>query len=93
MRKIESNIESINRTLQHIIVQKDYLGTECYYTRAIFKSCFISIPCKTKMDAKTYKKNLSQLFDLAKEKNIQASFPHGIIVTYDHGNHISSEMF
>lgn len=93
MRKIESNIESIFRTLQHIIAQKDYLGTECYYTRAIFKRCFISIPCKTKMDAKTCKKNLSQLFDLAKEKNIQASFPHGIIVTYDHGNHISSEIF
>lgn len=93
MRKIESNIESIDRTLQHINAQKDYLGKEGYYTRAIFKRYFISIPCKTKMDAKTYEKNLSQLFDLAKEKNIQASFPHGIIVTYDHGNYISSKMF
>ena len=69
MRKIESNIESINRTFQ-----KDYLGTECYYTRAIFKRCFISIPCKTKMDAKTYEKNLSQLFDLAKEKIFKLLF-------------------
>ena len=74
MRKIETNIESINRTLQHIIAQKDYLGTECYYTRAIFKRCFISIPCKTKMDAKTYEKNLSQLFDLAKEKIFKLLF-------------------
>ncbi len=93
MRKIESNIDSINRTLQHINAQKDFLGREGYYTRYIFERYYISIPCDINMDTKTYERNLSSLFSLAKQKNLRASFPHGIIASYDCGKYVSSRMF
>ncbi len=93
IRKIESNIDSINRTLQHINAQKDFLGRDGYYTRYIFERYYISIPCEINMDAKTYERNLSNLFSLAKQKNLRASFPHGIITTYNCGEYITSKMF
>ncbi len=93
MQKIETNIDSINRTLQHINAQRDFLGRDDYYTRYIFERYYISVPCEYRMDAKTYEKNLSRLFDLAKQKNLRASFPHGIITSNDNGKLISSSMF
>lgn len=93
IRKIESNIDSINRTLQHIHAQKTFQGREGYYSRYIFERYYISIPCETIMSAKTYEKKLSRLFALAKEQNLQASFPHGIISTYLNGQFTESNMF
>ena len=93
IRKIESNIDSINRTLQHIHAQKTFQGREGYYSRYIFERYYISIPCETIMSAKTYEKKLSRLFALAKEQNLQASFPHGIISTYLNGQFAESNMF
>ena len=93
IRKIESNIDSINRTLQHIHAQKTFQGREGYYSRYIFERYYISIPCETIMSAKTYEKKLSRLFALAKEQNLQASFPHGLISTYLNGQFTESNMF
>lgn len=93
IRKIESNIDSINRTLQHIHAQKTFQGREGYYSRYIFERYYISIPCETIMSAKTYENKLSRLFALAKEQNLQASFPHGIISTYLNGQFTESNMF
>ena len=93
IRKIESNIDSINRTLQHIHAQKTFQGRDGYYSRYIFERYYISIPCETIMSAKTYEKKLSRLFALAKEQNLQASFPHGIISTYLNGQFAESNMF
>ncbi len=93
IRKIESNIDSINRTLQHIHAQKTFQGREGYYSRYIFERYYISIPCETIMSAKTYEKKLSRLFALAKEQNLQASFPHGIISTYLNGQFAESNIF
>ncbi len=45
------------------------------------------------MSAKEYEKNLSHLFSLAKEENLQASFPHGIIFAYCNGKFTESNMF
>ena len=93
IQKIESNLHSIDHTLQHINAQRDFLGREGYYTRYIFERYAISIPCEMKMAAKSYEKNLSQLFSLARENNLQASFPHGIIATYRNGVFVDSLMF
>lgn len=93
IKKIESNLNSIDRTLQHIHAQKSFQGREGYYTRLIFERYVVTVPCEPKMSAKTYEKKLSQLFYLAKEKNLQASFPHGIIFTYQNGQCTGSQMF
>ncbi len=93
IRKIKSNIQSINRTLRHINAQKDFLGREGYYTRNIFERNVITTPCEMRMDAKTYEKNLSLLFNAAREAHLQASFPHGIIAGYQDGRYVNSVMF
>ena len=93
IRKIESSIDSINRTLQHINAQKTFLGRDGYYSRYIFERYYIKIPCNTIMSAKEYEKNLSHLFSLAKKQNLQASFPHGIIFSYCNGQFTKSDMF
>ena len=93
IKKIESNLNSIDRTLQHIHAQKSFQGREGYYSRFIFERYIITAPCDAQMSAKVYEKKLSGLFDLAKEKNLQASFPHGIISTYQNGQCTRSTMF
>ena len=93
IRKIESSIDSINRTLQHINAQKAFLGRNGYYSRYIFERYYITIPCQTIMNAKEYENNLSHLFALAKKQNLQVSFPHGIISTYCNGQFKESNMF
>ena len=93
IRKIESSIDSINRTLQHINAQKTFQGRDGYYSRYIFERYYITIPCETIMSAKEYEKNLSHLFSLAKKHNLQASFPHGIISSYHDGQFAESNMF
>ncbi len=93
IRKIESSIDSIDRTLQHINAQKTFLGREGYYSRYIFERYYITTPCETIMSAKEYEKNLSHLFSLAKEQHLQASFPHGIISSYRSGQFAKSTMF
>ena len=93
VRKIESSIDSIDRTLQHIHAQKTFQGRKGYYSRSIFERYYIATPCDTIMSAKTYEKKLSRLFSLAKEQNLQASFPHGIISTYSNGQFVESNLF
>ena len=93
IRKIESSIDSINRTLQHINAQKTFQGRAGYYSRYIFERYYIAIPCKTIMSAQEYENNLSHLFSLAKKQNLQASFPHGIIFTYHNGQFTASNIF
>ncbi len=93
IRKIESTIDSINRTLQHINAQKTFQGREGYYSRYIFERYYITIPCETIMSAKKYEKNLNHLISLAKKQHLQASFPHGIISTYCNGKFTESNMF
>lgn len=79
IRKIESNIDSIDRTLQRINAQRDFLGREGYYSRHIFERSIITLPSEIKMDARTYERNLSKLFNAARKSHLQASFPHGLI--------------
>ncbi len=93
IKKIESNIDSIDRTLQHINAQKTFQEREGYYSRHIFERYYITVPCTPVMNAKEYEKNLSRLFSLAKEKKLQASFPHGIISSYCDGKFKESNMF
>ncbi len=93
IRKIESSIDSIDRTLQHIKAQKSFLGRDGYYSRYIFERYYVAIPCATRMNAKEYEKNLNHLFLLAKEQHLQASFPHGIISAYQDGQFVKSVMF
>ncbi len=93
IKKIESNITCIDRTLQHINSQKAFKGREGYYSRYIFERYVITIPCEQKMDAKVYENNLNKLFDIARAENLQGSFPHGIISTYHNGIYNGSAMF
>lgn len=93
IQKIESSISSIDRTLQHINAQKEFQGRTGYYSRPVFERCYVSVPCEPVMEAKTYEKKLSHLFSLAKERNLTASFPHGIISTYQDGAFVHSHMF
>ncbi len=93
IRKIESNLNSIDRTLQHIHAQKSFMGREGYYSRFIFERYIITVPCEPQMSARIYEKKLSELFYLAKEKKLQASFPHGVIFTYKNGQCDHSRMF
>lgn len=93
IKKIESSLDSINRTLQHIHAQKDFLGREGYYSRYIFERFVVTIPCEIKMEAKTYENNLSQLFRIARNNHLQASFPHGIIAYYKNGTFENANMF
>ena len=91
--KIEANLSSIDRTLQHINAQKSFLGREGYYSRFIFDRYLITTPCERIMDAKTYEKKLSHLFDLAKKKKLKVTFPHGIICNYKKDKLDSCQMF
>ncbi len=93
IRKIESNIDSIDRTLQYIHAQRDFLGRDGYYSRHIFDRYIITIPSKIKMDAKTYERNLSKLFNTARKSHLLASFPHGLIINYQNGKFMDSHMF
>lgn len=93
IRKIESNIDSIDRTLQHIHAQRDFLGRQGYYSRYIVDRHIITIPSKIKMDAKTYERNLSKLFNTARKSHLLASFPHGLMIHYKDGKFVDSYMF
>ena len=93
IQKIESNLHSIDRTLRHIHAQRSFLGRTGYYSRFIFERYALTIPCDPDISARGYEKNLSQLFRMAKEKGLQASFPHGMISTYHKGARGSSKMF
>ncbi len=93
IQKIESNLSSIDRTLRHINAQRSFLGRKGYYSRFIFERYALTIPCDPDMSARSYEKNLSQLFHMAKEKGLQASFPHGMISTYHKEERCSSKMF
>ncbi len=93
IKKIESSIDAINRTLQHINAQKNFQGRSGYYSRYIFERYCITIPCQAIMDAETYEKKLSHLLSLAKKQNLQASFPHGIISSYCDGHFVEATMF
>ncbi len=93
IKKIESSIDSINRTLRHINAQKTFQGREGYYSRYIFERYYITIPCEMILSAKEYEKNLSHLFALAKKQKLQASFPHGIMAAYSDGQFVRSAMF
>ena len=93
IRKIEENLASIDHTLQHVHAQKSFLGRAGYYTRYIFPRHMITTPCPQTPDAKAYEKCLSGLFDLAHEAGLHATFPHGIISRYRHGQYTASRMF
>lgn len=93
MQKIEENLQSIDHTLQHIHSQKSFLGRTGQYTRSIIPRCVITVPCLQTPEAKAYEKCLCGLFDLAREKGLHATFPHGIISSYRHGRYAGSRMF
>lgn len=93
IQKIEENLQSIDHTLRHVHAQKSFLGRTGYYTRYIFQRSVITAPCLQTPDAKAYEKCLSGLFDLAREKGLHATFPHGIISSYRHGQYVGSRMF
>lgn len=93
IQKIEENLQSIDHTLLHVRTQKSFLGRTGYYTRYIFARSVITLPCQQTPDARTYEKCLSALFELAREKGLRASFPHGIISRYKAGQCIGSHMF
>ncbi|MCD7867199.1 MAG: MerR family transcriptional regulator [Clostridiales bacterium] len=93
IKKIHAGLDSIDRTLRHINEQKAFQGRKGHYTRYIYERYIVSIPCEEQMNAKIYEKNLSRIFDLAREKGLHASFPHGIISTYEDGKYQSSKMF
>ncbi len=93
IEKINSGINSIDRTLKHINAQKSFQGRTGYYTRYIFERFVITMPCEKNLDAKSYEKNLSHLFTVAKENGLHATFPHGIISTYQGNQYVHSKMF
>ncbi len=93
IEKINTGLNSIDRTLRHINEQKTFQGREGHYTRYIFERYVVSMPCNENLDAKSYEKNLSSLFDIAKERGLHATFPHGIISTYQNGKYQCSRMF
>lgn len=93
MQRIENHIESIDYTLGHIRSQRNYFGRSGYYTRYNLERHILATPCELYMDANTYEDTLSHLFSIARDFNLQASFPHGMIVTYRDRQCISSELF
>lgn len=93
IQTIEENLQSIDHTLMHVRAQKAFLGRTGYYTRYIFPRSIITAPCEQTPDARSYEKCLSSLFDTARQKNLRASFPHGIISYYREGQYTGSQMF
>ena len=93
IKKIETTIDSIDRTLQHINAQKAFFGRKGYYSRFIFKRYCITLPCEFKLDAQSYEKKLSLLFAKARAQKLHASFPHGIISRYKDGIYQDSHIF
>lgn len=93
MQKIEASLHTIDRTLQHVHAQKDYLGRQGYYTRPIFARTVLTLPCPQTPSGEVYEKTLSSLFALACDKGLQASFPHGIISHYEDGRFCGARMF
>ncbi len=93
IKKIETTIDSIDRTLQHINAQKAFLGRKGYYSRFIFERYVITLPCEADIDAKGYEKGLSMLFEKARQLKLHASFQHGIISEYKCGKYTESHMF
>lgn len=93
IKKIETNISSIDRNLQQINSQKAFKGRKGHYSRFIFKRYVITMPCEFEMKAQVYEKNLSLLFEKARKLKLQASFPHGIVCRYKEGKYSDSYMF
>lgn len=93
MRKIETSLHTIDRTLQHVHAQKDYLGRQGHYSRFIFARAVLTLPCPQTPSGEVYEKTLNSLFDLAYEKGLKASFPHGIISHYEDGHFCEARMF
>jgi DNA-binding transcriptional MerR regulator len=93
MQRIENHIDSIDYTLGHIRSQRNYFGRRGYYIRYNLDRYILTTSCELYVDANTYEETLSHLFSMARDYNLQASFPHGIIVTYRDGKCISSELF
>ncbi len=91
--KIKQGLNSIDRTLQHINAQKEFMGRSGYYTRFIFKRQYVAIPCEFRMDAEIYEKNFNKLLTICKKLHIQALFQHGIIIKYSKGSAVSTNMF
>ncbi len=93
IHKIETTLNSINRTLGHINAQKKYMGRQGYYSRLIQKRQCIMIPCDRIMSARVYEKKLNELFELCRSNNLQSLFQHGIVLHYTHGECINTNMF
>ncbi len=92
-KKLDSEIRFIQRTLQHIDAQKPYLERDGSYVRHIFARDILTLPCDRNLDPGDYEKGLSRLFQLAEQHDLQASFPHGMLFTYENGTCMQSCLF
>lgn len=93
IQKIEENLQAVDRTLQHVQAQKVFQGRQGYYTRSIFRRCVVTRECEQVPDARNYEKYLNSLFEMARERGLHASFPHGIVSRYEGREYCGSRMF
>lgn len=85
IRQIEDALKKIEINLNRINESAAYQGIKGLYTKHIQQRYVICIPNAPKLTIREYEEQLSQLFVLAQENNIYATFPFGTIEDYDDG--------
>lgn len=86
IRQIEDALKKIEINLNRINESAAYQGIKGLYTKRIQQRHVICIPNPPKLTIREYEEQLSQLFVLAQENNIYATFPFGTIENYDNGH-------
>ena len=85
IEKIETDLDSIDRTLRHVTAQKKFINRNGLYTRFIFERHYIEEDCPVNMDSSMYDRTLSRLFDICRKNSLHSLFQHGTIMHYKDG--------
>lgn len=83
IKRIEEALFKIELSLGYINESTAYQGKKGFYTKHIRQRHVICTPSSPKQTLRDYEKKLSELFNLAQEKQIFATFPHGTIEDYN----------
>ncbi|MBC3795798.1 MerR family DNA-binding transcriptional regulator [Acetobacterium tundrae] len=82
IKSLEQSLSKIELNLSHINKSAAYQDKKGLYTKHVLQRYMLRTPSKPKLSPIEYQSKLSELFSLAQEKDIYATFPHGTIEDY-----------
>ncbi|MBC3886985.1 MerR family DNA-binding transcriptional regulator [Acetobacterium paludosum] len=85
IKSLEQGLSKIELNLSHINESAAYQEKKGLYTKHIQQRYMLRTPSKPKLSPIEYQSKLSELFSLAQEKDVYATFPHGTIEDYKDG--------